>query len=359
MKKHLLAFTVALLPLAGSAQITITLADVAPIFTVIRQAQDTTPTVTPGTAGAAQTWNLSALNNHSVDTLTFTAPQFTPYGSQIPGCNYAIIQTSPIADSAFIYLKYSTTALELAGQASDPFGLGTPLVLGLSNFETLAPFAMNYGDTIVDDASGDAQFPLGFDPGIGFVIDSVRVHTRIHKHGSVDGWGNLTTPLGTFNTLRVNVLRSQIDTIDIYALGMWAPNFFSQMDSARTYQFWANGAGFPVAELSDDQDLGLITRATWLQATPQVISVPECICAPALGVFPNPASDIINLYTENSGAISARIFDISGREVALVDMVSGKASLDVRSFASGVYYYRTAEASGATIGQGKFIVTHH
>lgn len=357
MKKHLLAFSVALLPLAASAQITITLADVAPIFTVIRQAQDTTPTVTPGSAGAAQTWNMSALNNHSVDTLTFTAPQFTPYGSQIPGCNYAIIQTSPIADSAFIYLKYSTTALELAGQASDPFGLGMPIVLGLSNFETLAPFAMNYGDTIVDDASGDVQFPLGFDPGIGFVIDSVRVHTRIHKHGSVDGWGNLTTPLGTFSTLRVNVLRSQIDTIDIYALGMWAPNFFSQMDSARTYQFWANGAGFPVAELSDDQDLGQITRATWLYATPQVIGIAENNNAAGMEAYPNPATDVITLAAANTAAVSARIFDISGREVNRVDLVGGKASVDVRSFAPGVYYFRAIDASGAATAQGKFIVT--
>lgn len=357
MKKHVLAFSVALLPLAASAQITITLADVAPIFTVIRQAQDTTPTVTPGAAGAAQTWNMSALNAHSVDTLTFTAPQFTPYGSQIPGCNYAIIQTSPITDSAFIYLKYSTTALELAGQASDPFGLGSPIVLGLSNFETLAPFAMNYGDTIVDDASGDVQFPLGFDPGIGFVIDSVRVHTRIHKHGSVDGWGNLTTPFGTFNTLRVNVLRSQIDTIDIYALGMWAPNFFSQMDSARTYQFWANGAGFPVAELSDDQDLGQITRATWLQATPQVIGVPECVCEAGAGVFPNPATDLINLNSNNNLAFSARIFDISGREVAAIDLVNGKGMLNVQSYAAGVYHFRMLGADGAVLEQGKFAVT--
>lgn len=357
MKKQLLAITVALLPVAASAQITITLADVAPIFTVIKQVQDTVPTVTPGTAGPSQTWNMTGLNTHAVDTLTFTAPQFTPYGPQIPGCNYAIIQTSPIADSAFIYLNYSTTSLELAGQASDPFGIGMAIAVSLNNRELLAPFPMTYGDTIVDDASGDIQFPLGFDPGIGFVIDSVRVHSRIHKHGSVDGWGNVTTPFGTFNTLRVNVLRSQIDTIDIYALGMWAPNFFSQMDSARTYQYWANGAGFPVVELSDDQDLGQITRATWMQAAPQVIGVPECVCEAGAGVFPNPATDLLNLNSKNSLALSARIFDISGREVAAIDLVNGKGTLNVQSYAAGVYHFRMLGADGAVLEQGKFAVT--
>lgn len=358
MKKPLLALTVALLPLAVSAQITISQADLAPMFTVIRQSQDTVPTVTPGSAGANQTWNMTGLNNHSVDTLTFTAPQFTPYGSQIPGCNYAIIQTSPINSPSYIYLNYSPAALEVAGQASDPFGLGSPIALALSNFETLIPFTLSYGDTIVDDASGDAQFPLGFDPGIGFVIDSVRIHTRIHKHGSADGWGNVTTPYGTFNVLRVNVLRSQIDTIDIYAMGMWAPNFYSQMDSARSYSYWANGVGFPVVELSDDQDMGQITRGTWLNAAPQVIGVPECVCAPGAGIYPNPATNMITLSSDNKTIVSARIYDISGREVALLDMLNGKVQADVSNYAGGVYYFRMAEANGAVIEQGKFVVTH-
>src|ERR1043165_4026159 len=54
----------------ANAQITITISDIASPTTIINQAQDTMPaTSLIGSSGVNQTWNMSSLAQHTIDTL--------------------------------------------------------------------------------------------------------------------------------------------------------------------------------------------------------------------------------------------------------------------------------------------------
>jgi len=76
-----------------------------------------------------------------------------------------------------------------------------------------------------------------------------------------------------------------------------------------------------------------------------------------LDVYPNPAKDYI-IFEMPAKAVAIvtpiNIFDIYGRKVASLQMVSGKAVLDVRSFNSGIYFYQLSHEGRHQAG--KFVV---
>lgn len=337
---------------AAQAQITVTSADVAPIYTVLKEARDTTPTVLPGGTGSNQTWNFSALANQGLDTLTFTLPQFTPYASTFPSSNLAIIRRSQGVDS-YNYANLSSSSLDVVGSAADPFSTGNNIAIQLPNPETITVFPSTMNTSFNDQAGGTFQFYFGVDPGIGFTIDSVRVHTRIQKNAVVDAWGSCTTPLGTYNVIRQNTMRTQWDTIDIYALGFWQNEFITQEDSARTYTYWTNGLGFPVVELTDDQNLGVITRATWTQSQPSQNGIAETVNAGSVRLYPNPASDVLFIDTDNAAAL-VELYSADGRLAASETLTGIHNRIGTENLSAGLYVFQVKDRSGKVIERGKF-----
>lgn len=335
MKKSLLAISGLTILTSVGAQTTITTADLPALLTVVHQTRDTTMTQSPGGSGTAQTYNFTALLDQQEDSTTFTNPMWTPFGSSFPQSNMALMINQ---GDAYIYAENTGSELLVHGQAADPFGNGM-VALSFSNPETQMTFPAAYGGGFADTAGGINQFYLGFDPGVGFTIDSVRVHTTIVKYSDYDAWGSAQTPLGTFNVLRQNTWRRQIDTIDIYAFGQWAPNFFSQLDSNRTYSYWANGIGSPIVELTDQDDLGQITDCRWVLANPAVTGIPSNDNSATVNAYPNPATDAIAFSTpEGKGSIE--LIDVTGRVVKSVVINSDVTRIDVTDLAAGSYTWR-------------------
>lgn len=350
MKKQLLLLSFAGIAGAATAQVTITDADMPTTLQVYQQARDTTMTQSPGNSGSSQTYAFTSLLNQAQDSMTFTLPQWTPNGSSFPQSNAAIIVN---AGDAYMYGNINTNIFEVNGQVFDPLGNGLEEFV-FTNPETQMVFPAAYGSSFADTAGGVNQFYMGYDPGVGFTIDTVRIHTTVYKVSDYDGWGTATTPLGTYNVLRQNTFRKQIDTIDVYAFGNWAPNFFSQEDSMRTYSFWTNGIGMPIVELTDQDDLGQITNCTWLPAAPTLTGIPVNEPAEAINAYPNPATDVITFLTPGAEG-TLEIIDMTGRVVKSVNITNAQTVINVSDLASGVYTYRVVASSVAT---GKIQVAH-
>lgn len=335
MKKSLLAIAGLTVLTTVNAQTTITTADLPALFTVIHQTRDTTMTQSPGGSGIAQTYNFTALLNQQEDSTTFTNPMWTPFGSSFPQATMALMINQ---GDAYLYASTTPTELLIHGQAADPLGNGM-IAITFTNPETQMTFPAAYGGGFADTAGGVTQFYLGVDPGIGFTVDSVRIHTNVVKYSDYDAWGSAQTPLGTYNVLRQNTWRRQIDTIDIYAMGQWAPNFFSQSDSTRTYSYWTNGIGSPVVELTDQDDLGSITDCRWIPVAPAVTGITDFGTAPVINAYPNPATDEIAFSTpEGKGSIE--LIDVTGRVVKTVVINSDITRMDVSDLAAGSYTWR-------------------
>jgi hypothetical protein len=360
MKKTLL-FTTTLLvgALASNAQITVTMADIAAPITVIQQAQDTMPTVTVGSSGISQTWNMSALNTHTTDTLNFISPSWTPLAgaSAFPSANLAI-EISNSGQPAYVYAYRTPSSMSILGQyAIQDFGGGpSPVIQENTPAEILTNFPSTYLSTFTQTYVSDGTIFFGYDPGIGFVIDSIRAKSTITKYSNVDAWGTITTPLiSAVPCLRYYSTKHNTDSLFILSsLTGWV--FFQEtIDSSKSYSWWANGIGFPLVELQTNWAADTVTSASWLKATPAA-GINDYTALAAVNVYPNPAQNEITFDLDASKVSSIQVYDVTGRMVASYPVSSAITKIDVASFANGMYSYSLIDRDDQLVNRGKFAI---
>lgn len=358
MKKHLLLLTTFVAGAMGmNAQITITTADVVVPNKLIYQSIDTVPTVSAGSAGTSQTWNMSTLQTMTVDTMNFISPSWTGDVTSFPSANLAIqIGYAPQYGYA---LNSSTGLTALGNRAEIDFGgsCGGPSVIRQYNTpaEILINFPANYSSSFNNNFVSDATFCFGLDPGIGFVVDSARQKSVVSKTNTCDAWGNITTPLGTFATLRFYEVRYQTDSLFGYISGFGWTFFQETVDSSKKYIWWANSVGFPIVETEVDWTTGAVTRAQWLQALP-VTGVNEYASATPVLVYPNPAQDVLNIHLDASKVGSIRIYDIAGRMIEELNVRTDQETINTSKYSNGMYTYSVLGKKNEHLNRGKFTV---
>ena len=155
----------------------------------------------------------------------------------------------------------------------------------------------------------------------------------------VDGWGSLTTPGGTWNTLRVKTTTIKSDTIYINLL-----SFGIRIPSTEvTYEWYASNEGFPV--LTVTEQLGVVSSINYLDDP--VSGVTEYTSLKTR-IYPNPVSETI--YLQNVLPESrVSICTITGMEV--LNQSSGNLNtINVKSLKQGIYFMK--------IQKGNQVETH-
>ncbi len=324
MKKNYgLAIACSLIFSSMQAQITINSSDVVGYGDRVLNAVDLTSTVTIGNSGANQTWNFANLNVDDTDTLDFTNPAWigldNPFNSQM-------VVRSSRDDSSYSYLTKTSTYLMLDGIKQV---LGNGDTSNIPFNAVLIPFPATYGIS----GSWTSNFTIatvavGFDPdgpGPHPYVDSLRLTRADSSITNVDAWGDVTTPLGTFASLRQNNTSYGVDTLWMLAGGTWSVasatlTSLLQMDSisydtTRTVRWWSNdpSARFPVVEFTYDQSGNSNGEIKWLKASPTT-SIKEWSNNFVVSMFPNPSEGTITI-TAKEELSGVKIFDITGKMV--------------------------------------------
>ncbi len=358
MKKTLLSS--ALITVTGMAsfgQISIGQWDVALPGKVLHQANDTLSSLTsgyisPGSAGASQTWNFSALGAHVVDTMTFTSPLWLPNGSSFPNANLAILNSS---DGSELYLQRNATGLFVEGAYGDPFGQGA-MAVPFNPAEQLIKFTDTYNTSFQNTSSAQGQFALTALPG----VDSVRFKHTVNKDVLTDGWGNITTPLGTYASLRHKgrVITSDTVWLHVIAPPQWvdAGPPYTTTDTTWHFSWWASGVGFPLLEF-DSTHADTIRNVVWLKTAPFIGGINETANASGVASYPNPAVDQIHFEINNQDISFVELFDLSGKKILSLPAKNSRTiTYNTESLSGGTYFYRAIDASGTMLGRGKFEV---
>lgn len=357
MKKHLLLLSGFFAGVMGmNAQITITTADVAIPNKLIYQNHDTIPSISAGSAGASQTWNMSALQIHTVDTLNFISPSWTGDAASFPSANLSI--KNGWAPQYAYAVNSSSSLTAIGNRAEVDFGSGSgPSVIRQYNTpaEILLNFPSNFGSNFNNNFTSEATFYFGVDPGIGFVIDSVRQKSVVSKTNNCDAWGSISTPLGTFSALRFYEIRYQTDSVFGYISGFGWTFAQETVDSSKKYVWWANSVGFPIVETTVDWTTGVVTRAQWLDALP-VTGVNEYANAVDVSVYPNPAQDLLNLQMDASRVSHVRIYDVTGRMLEDIRITANMQSVNTSKYSNGMYTYSVFGEDNALLNRGKFSI---
>lgn len=250
------------------AQITITKNDMPNAGDTIRISVKTSLTGFQGTAtGANYTWDYSTLKPDSQRTVKcvsgLNTPYAVPYGFL---ATYGIYNYTPdqfpwsLAGSpptqVYDFYKKNTNYLAIIGQGMTLQGQPIPALYSGGTADIVYKFPLNYQNK--DTSTCYFGAPI---PGFGYYR---KKQTRINE---VDGWGSLTTPFGTFNTLRVKSTLMISDSIylDTLGFGVTIPR-----QNIVEYKWLAPGKKIPVLEIDGTMDILNITytvnRVNWQDA---------------------------------------------------------------------------------------------
>ncbi len=259
----------------------------------------------------------------------------TSYGKNNPLFTTANIPGISI-EAAFDFYKESTASLNQIGVGYQINGLPVPFIY--KHPDVIYKFPMNYNQ----QDSSDFDFGLAL-PGYGYYGQSG------HRNNFIDGWGELKTPLGTYNTLRVTSLVDITDTIYV-EMDSNSFGFPIKRPTRYEYKWFAAGSKIPVLEIDllAGSTAPIYNVAFLDTLRKDVIHVgideksKEGI---SMQVYPNPAQDQFTLsYQLNSNStVKISLFDVIGKE--LMTMVNEtqnagvqKMNVNVSSLPSGIYF---------------------
>ena len=203
--------------------------------------------------------------------------------------------------------------------------------------DTLYTFPLAYEDTNSNDFFLELEIP-----GFGYYG---QYGTRVD---TVDGWGNITTPYGSFDALRVKSTLFITDTtyVDFISFGIAVDR-----PVAIEYKWLANGQGIPVFKVVNQ--LGFNTNAEYLDE-----AVPTSAyngVKPELNAFPNPAKDQITIQLPEQ-AEWIEIRELSGALVKRIDLnksQSGAYAIGLNDLSNGVYLL-SVSSHGQAVGHQLF-----
>lgn len=349
MKKNLLLSSFVISALSVGAQITITTSDMPVAGQTYIMANDTTVT-SYGSAGTNQTWNFATWANQSTDTTIFENPSSVPGSSFFPTATLGIDG----GDGAS-FMKNSSSQIDILGFYGD-FGFG-PMAVQFTPPQKFLSFPSNYLTTYNGTSKYELAFFIG-QPG----LDSMKVKASINYTSTIDAWGSLTTPVNSnVSSLRQKYIEISTDSTFLLPTGQpWMFNPPTQgnpnprVDTTNNYRWWSNTKKFPVAEVIADGN-NVVSSASYLLSM-QVGVNEQVMTKNEVSVFPNPASDKINI-TGISTESYLVIFDVNGKLMERSRLKKNNTTINTANYENGIYFYQITALTGKPVGKGKFIVS--
>lgn len=356
----ILVFTLSL-ALHSSAQITIDNGDMPTAGDIKRVSiAQIVPGINFTATGANHLWDFSTLQWISQDVDTFLTIAQTGITYQIVFANIPLnpnranlatkstLQAPPIGGisisdvEAFFY--NSSASFKQVGYGAGINGFPTPIPF--NNHDIIYSFPLDFND--LDSSNSD--FNLGI-PGLGYYgYTQKRVNT-------CDGWGTLITPFGQFDVLRVRSTITGRDTIHLDTLGF---GFGFNRPVAREYKWLGKNHDIPLLQINTTIGFGGTETINLIryQDSLRVLVVNEIPEVSTVSIYPNPASEIINvdLIIRKQDNFTVQLFSMDGKKCAEIfkgELPPGKNSLIIYTrlynLSSGVYQLKTESSSGIRV----------
>ncbi|HBG71512.1 MAG: hypothetical protein A2W93_05860 [Bacteroidetes bacterium GWF2_43_63] len=166
------------------------------------------------------------------------------------------------------------------------------------------------------------------------------------RYNSIDGWGTLITPFGTFDALRILSYSEIHDSLYYEAYGMGFP-----MDRTETeYKWYAHGYSIPVLQVVIRDGMSASSTVTYIDSL-RNMSLNENMFS-EVNVYPNPATETISFQIKNiAWPVMATVTDLSGR-VVFHELIR-EPVIDVRNLNPGYYHLQLLTES--TLWRNSFI----
>lgn len=345
--KKILLLSFSILALEVGAQITITTADMPVAPKQYLQTIDSLATISIGSAGANQVWNMAALKDQKKDTVNLLASSATPYAAAFPTANLAYK-----TDGNYIFLTNSATDLTANGAVTTmpPFVM-QPLAVPFSPAEIILKYPSTFGTTFTGTSVIDVKIAAPTNP----VMDSIRLKSTKTKTSIVDAWGIITTPYGTFNCLRFQEIQHSVDSTFFKVNGTWTLSN-EKTDSTKTYNWLTNNLALPLVSAKVNFKTDSVESATWI-ALPNTVGIKKSSEIADVTVYPNPAKNEVRFKLDATKVAALYICDIAGKMVYSSTISNDITIVDLSRLANATYNYAIISKDNNIVKRGKFNVT--
>jgi len=354
MKIKILIITSVICTINVFAQITVTDVDIVEVGDIIYQAIDTSPgsVITPGNSGVNQTWDFSSLQESSTGSLSFISPIGTAYQNQYPNANLCMND-----NGSFSYYDKTSAGLFMHGVDDTVFHSPTlfyplPLTYNLS---------MSDGPIlIIDNVITGSLLSLALPPstvatlsnGLANKADTALIKITNTTDFLVDASGTMTTPLGTFDALRLKSIKYTNSELDIYCsdtlsgIGAWIPNVsfsaipflggFSNNEIEYKYEWITDDSSvaFLLAEIIVDSLDNIINGVSFQTSVPSYINESN---QDIFNIYPIPATYNLNIEANSTDLATYKMHDINGNLI-LENTFTKNTEVDLNNIAKGSYF---------------------
>src|SRR3989338_605048 len=235
-------------------------------------------------------------------------------------------------DDISLFSKSSPTALKMVGYEFVISGQGVPAKS--DTIETRYEFPLEYGDNYTSRGYTD----LDLNP----IYDAKWIQHR-YKGSTVDGWGVITTPYGTFDALRIHhrVLENDSIYISLDTIGFWVG---LDVPEAHEYEWRA----------VEEKEAILRVRTSVILGSEQITSIEYRDELNGLGLneavltfslFPNPATDELTVLSPEA-VKQISILNQQGQIVKSLESEGASPVINVSDLDAGIYHLVVTTASG-------------
>jgi hypothetical protein len=294
-------------------------------------------------SGANTTWDFS--------TLQYSSQSIIPYLSTVStGVEYSTV------------FGYGSLGAEPANMALNAPDVSVNLILYTATFSDVYDFynitpgsyvQVGWGGTvesiplptIFSQQDTVYHFPMNFDntdscnSGFTTSFSGIAYYSQTQKRvDTVDGWGMLTTPYGTFPVLRMVTNLYTFDSIYVDTLHEGS----STSTYTRQYKWIGNNEQAPLLQINTRPHGGqeTVTGITYRDSARNTAIAPLGADEFALNVYPNPAHLFITVSRSGNtgGASLMTITDITGKTILGNPLTQDKQKFDISNLARGIYF---------------------
>ncbi|MDG1331069.1 MAG: T9SS type A sorting domain-containing protein [Crocinitomicaceae bacterium] len=353
---------VAFLLISGfaSAQITLSNADFADGGDTVRMSSTTDPTIDFLSTGANYTWDFSGLvaesqvlKNYFDLGGTSVLMQFLFGGFAPPAyqaTNYTASNDLPLDQfGSFLPVNISEVNAVSKNTADSITSIGFSIVVDgnevpfkSDTIETRYQFPANFGDVY----SSRGYTNLDLNP----IFDAIWIQYR-QRSSNIDGWGQITTPLGSFDALRIRHAIQEQDSLYIGQFGTWIE---LPIPASNIYEWWTTGELEPILRIttSDFNGTETVTDIEYRDVyDPLLAGTSELISE--VNVYPNPATNELKLDGFQIGS-SYIIISAEGKLVQSGDVDISSQTISLEDFESGSYTLLVKNTDG-TFAKSTFV----
>lgn len=357
-KTVLLALALSALTLSSvSAQISYVFSDLPVNGDLITRYRDTMTVYGPGPSGANQQWNFPSPVQHEVVTTSVIAPSSTPHASQFTSSNMAMTNDN----SAYLFFSNSQSAMIATGTAGDLLQNGTNVTVPFSNTLKVHNLPRTYNDNFNDSYYFEAianNIPIVI-LGIPTTVHSARLRHHGHVYDTTDGYGQITTPIGTYECLRVKKVDYTVDSVwtKLFSFSPWTyQSTLGGRDTITGYSWLAKETKLAVAELSFDS-LGAPKVFTWSSIPPLATGITEAEDN-GLRIYPQPASGSFTIQTTSGSDYRvAELHSMDGRKVRSMALQGrDRNEMGTEGLVPGLYMLRLLPSNGEEAVSRKVLV---